>query len=91
MLYEQYYSWQFLVTVILFASISILIVNGVYNRYFHPLAGFPGPFWSSVTDLSKLSALSTSDLTAFSLKLHQRYGMTPCEFPNSQYPADSNI
>ena len=78
---QQTCSWQFLVIVMffaIFASIPIFIINGVYNRYFHPLAGFPGPFWSSITDLAKLSALSSSDITAFSLELHQKYGMISC-------------
>lgn len=24
-----------------------LVVEGIYNRYFHPLRNVPGPFWAS--------------------------------------------
>ena len=70
--------WPCVFTVIfvagLLATFLIFLVKGIYDRYFHPLQDFPGPFWGSVTDLSKLSALSTSDITAVSLELHRKYG-----------------
>ena len=59
---------------ILFLPLSTFVVRGVYNRYFHPLKDFPGPFWSSVTDLYKLYVLSSHDVTTFSLELHEKYG-----------------
>ena len=75
-------SWRYMLTaivlVITLASILTFVIRGTYNRYFHPLKDVPGPFWNSVTDLSQLSVLSCSDLTAFSLELHQKYGMSSC-------------
>lgn len=37
-------------------AVSVLAIIGlmsmcIYNRYFHPLSVFPGPFWGSITDL----------------------------------------
>ena len=79
MSYEGAFSWRLTLTVtltlIILTGILIFVIKGIYNRYFHPLKDIPGPFWSSITDLAKLSALSSSDITAFSLELHQRYGM----------------
>lgn len=48
--------------------------NALYNRYFHPLHRFPGPFWGSVTDLYHTYLLSTSRVHLKQLKLHQAYG-----------------
>lgn len=52
----------------------ILVLRGVYNRYLHPLSKTPGPFWASITDLYKLSALWSGDVSEFAIRLHQRYG-----------------
>ncbi|KAL2042252.1 hypothetical protein N7G274_004740 [Stereocaulon virgatum] len=59
-----------------------LIVRGIYNRYFHPLRGFPGPFWSSVTDLYKVYVLSSTDVSSLTLKLHEKYGPLVRVAPN---------
>ena len=48
--------------------------NALYNRYFHPLHRFPGPFWGSVTDLYHTYLLSTSQVHLKQLRLHQAYG-----------------
>lgn len=75
-------SWRYMLTafviVVASASISTFVIRGTYNRYFHPLKDAPFPFWNSVTDLSQLSVLSCPDLTAFSLELHHKYGMSSC-------------
>ncbi len=55
-------------------SLCIFVARGVYNRYYHPLRDFPGPFWSSFTDLYKLFVLSCSDVSSLGLELHKRYG-----------------
>lgn len=31
--------------------VAYIIVNSIYNVYFHPLAKFPGPFWAKITRL----------------------------------------
>lgn len=56
--------------------------NALYNRYFHPLHRFPGPFWGSVTDLYHTYLLSTSRVHLKQLKLHQAYGSVIRVSPN---------
>lgn len=51
-----------------------LICHAIYNRYFHPLHKFPGPFWGSVTDLYNTYLFSTRQVHVELLHLHQRYG-----------------
>ena len=63
------------VVSVVLLSLLIFIVRGIYNRYFHSLREFPGPFWSKITDLAKFSAISCSDITTYSLRLHKDYGM----------------
>lgn len=70
-------SWQFLLSsyllIILLLGLSAVIVNGVYNRYFHPLSKFPGPFWASVTDLYLVYMISS--VPTYGLELHKKHGM----------------
>lgn len=77
--YQEAFLWRYILSImtasVLSSGLLTFILRGIYNRYFHPLRSFPGPFWSSITDLSKLSALSCSDITAFSLRLHRDYGL----------------
>lgn len=51
-----------------------LVGNMIYNRYFHPLRHFPGPFWASVSDFWKLYFCMTKETHTRGIKLHDRYG-----------------
>lgn len=51
----------------------------VYYRFFHPLAGFPGPFWGSVTRLWITYHNVMEDECKVFQALHQKYGTYgPC-------------
>ena len=54
------------------ALAAFLVYKAVYNRYFHPLSRYPGPFWGSVTDLYKFYAINS--IPTEGLKLHQEHG-----------------
>ena len=58
----------------LILSFCFATYNALYNRYFHPLHRFPGPFWGSVTDLYHTYLLGTSQVHLKQLGLHQAYG-----------------
>ena len=45
----------------------------VYNRYFHPLAGFPGPVMGSLTEWYLVYVICS--VPTYGLELHRRYGM----------------
>lgn len=64
--------------VLLATATCILLVvcyHGVYNRYFHPLRAFPGPFWGSVTDLYNTFLFATKESHLRQLELHEKYGI----------------
>ena len=50
--------------------------KGLYNRYYHPLSGIPGPFWGSVTKLYLVYMISSVPIEG--LKLHEQYGKRRC-------------
>lgn len=56
------------VPVILFAC------HLVYNLFFHPLAGFPGPIWGGLTDFYHLYLFGTKEYHIRALELHRQYG-----------------
>ncbi|KAE9579215.1 Cytochrome P450 monooxygenase gsfF [Colletotrichum fructicola] len=63
-----------LVGLLLGAVVAGVFAYVIYQRYFHPLAAYPGPFWASLTDLWQvnefLSLQQPYNLTA----LHAKYG-----------------
>ncbi|KAJ5698795.1 Cytochrome P450 E-class group I [Penicillium macrosclerotiorum] len=71
----------------LYALLSIVIIayicwRGIYNRYFHPLREFRGPFWASVSDFFKLWILHTKQAHTLGLEYHQKYGPIVRAAPN---------
>ncbi|EHY53724.1 hypothetical protein HRR83_003937 [Exophiala dermatitidis] len=46
----------------------------IYNRYFHPLKDFPGPFWASVTSLWYCRAVRCGRGDDYQLPIHKKYG-----------------
>lgn len=64
---------------ILFAYASY---RGIYNRYFHPLRHFPGPFWASVSDFFKLWVVHTKQIHMLGLEAHKKYGPVIRVAPN---------
>ena len=71
---------------LLTSTISVTLVyalyRGIYNRYFHPLRHFPGPFWASVSDFFKLWILHTKQAHTLGLEYHERYGPVVRAGPN---------
>ena len=53
------------------------ICIATYNRYFHPLHKFPGPFWGSITDFYNTYLFSTRKVHLKLLALHEHYGLLP--------------
>ena len=68
-------AWCFLVYIL-----YEIVAQIIYYRYFHPLRGFPGPFWASVTRLWigwhcwRQTELETEKA------LHEKYGRLSCIF-----------
>ena len=59
----------------LFLSLGLLLICYiVYQRYYSPLARFPGPFLASFTNLWKLWTLRTGRYDRVILELHQQLG-----------------
>ena len=60
------------------SAITVIVLfaflKGLYNRYFHPLRKFPGPFWGSVTDFYKLFIISKMDAHTRGVEMHKKYG-----------------
>lgn len=50
------------------------LYNVVYNLFFHPLAGFPGPKLAAITRLHYIKNLLTGRLPFKNLELHKQYG-----------------
>ncbi|KAL4916114.1 cytochrome P450 [Aspergillus aurantiobrunneus] len=51
-----------------------LLLAAVYNRYFHPLSHFPGPFWASITTLWYFKTIRLARAHDVQQALHTRYG-----------------
>lgn len=51
-----------------------LISLGIYNRYFHKLRHFPGPFWASITPLWYWKRVRWEQAEDVSYTLHEKYG-----------------
>ncbi|KAI0084581.1 cytochrome P450 [Irpex rosettiformis] len=68
-------SWEVLSTSVLVCT-GWTLAKGVYNLYFHPLAGFPGPRWAAFSPWWKtnLEAFQGRNLTEELFKLHEIYG-----------------
>lgn len=70
-----------LVLVVVFLS-SYATYRAIYNRFFHPLRHFPGPFWASVSDFFKLWLIHTKQSHTLGLKYHEKYGPVVRAAPN---------
>lgn len=55
----------------LLVSVALYIV---YQRFFHPLASYPGPFWASITDLWQVSEFLSLNQPYHLTELHAKYG-----------------
>ncbi|KAF4873150.1 Cytochrome P450 monooxygenase gsfF [Colletotrichum siamense] len=68
-----------LVSVSLVGLLPGAVVAGVfayviYQRYFHPLAAYPGPFWASLTDLWQVNEFLSLQQPYNLTELHAKYG-----------------
>lgn len=65
---------QIYLTVVGLAAVAYLVGYIIYQRYLHPLAKFPGPFWASITNFWKVYELSTLALPTRMCRVHEKYG-----------------
>lgn len=69
-------------TLGLLALLALIISYVGYQKLFHPLAKYPGPFWASLTDLWSLSLSMQGDWPEATERLHARYGPVVRIAPN---------
>jgi hypothetical protein len=55
-------------------TVSAVVGYVVYQRFFHPLAAYPGPFLASITDLWQVHQFLTLKQPYNLTKLHEKYG-----------------
>lgn len=60
--------------VALLGSVAYLVIYVVYQRFFHPLARYPGPFIASITDLWQVCEFLSLKQPYNLTKLHEKYG-----------------
>ncbi|OTB02431.1 hypothetical protein M426DRAFT_13577 [Hypoxylon sp. CI-4A] len=73
------------------AAIAFMYIPSVcvYNRYFHPLAGFPGPFLGSLTEWYLVYVICS--VPTFGLELHKKYGPIIRLAPNMLSFSDATL
>lgn len=71
-----------LLTSTILITLLYALYRGIYNRYFHPLRHFPGPFWATLSDFFKLWILHTKQAHTLGLKYHEKYGPVVRAGPN---------
>ncbi|KAK1772874.1 cytochrome P450 [Phialemonium atrogriseum] len=59
---------------LLASVLGICVLRVVYNLYFHPLAGFPGPFWARASLLWRFWHTMGGRSHRSIQQMHQRYG-----------------
>ena len=59
----------------LFSSISKVSLVSIYRLTLHPLAKFPGPFFSKISEWSIVPQARSGDRHIESWKEHEKYGM----------------
>lgn len=57
--------------VFLVGSLAFYII---YQRFFHPLAAYPGPFWASITDVWQVSQFLSLNQPYYLTELHEKHG-----------------
>ncbi|GAB1744720.1 hypothetical protein NU219Hw_g2259t1 [Hortaea werneckii] len=63
-----------LATLILSFALAYLVAAALYNRFFHPLAKYPGPFWASVSTLWYHRTVRNGIRENCQSPLHEKYG-----------------
>ena len=63
----------------------------IYQRYFHPLAKFPGPFWASISPLWRAYHLVVGDTPVLLVQLHNKYGPLIRIAPNELDSNDADV
>ncbi|KAH6874059.1 putative benzoate 4-monooxygenase cytochrome P450 [Thelonectria olida] len=53
---------------------QLLVAYVIYQRFFHPLAAYPGPFWASITDLWQVSQFLSLNQPYYLTELHAKHG-----------------
>lgn len=69
-----------------FAGLALSYI--VYQRFFHPLASLPGPFWASITRLWMTKHSWNGDMNTTMIALHEKHGNLVRTGPNEVSVAD---
>lgn len=69
-------------TIGLLGLLALITSYVAYQRLFHPLARYPGPFWASLTDIWSLSLSTKGNWPQAVERLHARYGSVVRIAPN---------
>lgn len=56
--------------------VAAFLCRCIYNRYFHPLAKFPGPFLASISDLNNALQYFSGQEHLVDWEMHKKYGMS---------------
>ena len=59
---------------LLLISVIVFAAQLVYNRYFHPLSGIPGPFWASISKFWSIWHTSRGRVHVVHVASHRKYG-----------------
>lgn len=76
------------ITTISIALFGILVLYVVYQRFFHPLAKVPGPFWASLTRLWITKHSWDGDMHRVMIDLHDKHGDLVRTGPNEVSTSD---
>ncbi|KAG0644955.1 Cytochrome P450 monooxygenase [Hyphodiscus hymeniophilus] len=71
-------------SILILASLAYAL-KYIYRLYFHPLAGFPGPFFAKISPLYSAYHAWKGDIHIDIFKAHEKYGMNQTSGPSIRY------